>query len=103
MDTRLKKITTFHPQKDGRTEVVNKTVVHLLREYCNKHSNLWDEHLCYVQHVYNRAKHSSTQRYPFETCLGYLPKSPLDFVFGKDTAAGGHSDVCRATNFIERI
>lgn len=38
----------------------------------------------YVQHAYNQALHSSTQRSPFEFSFGYLPKSPLDFVFGKD-------------------
>jgi hypothetical protein len=83
--------------------VVNITLVHLLRAYCNKHFKIWDEHLCYVQHVYNRAKNYSTQRSPFETCLGYLPKSPLDFVFGKYIAVEGHSDVDRATKFIEWI
>jgi hypothetical protein len=83
MDTKLKKSTTFHPQTDGQTEVVNKTVVHLLRGYCNKHPKLWDEQFPYVQHAYNHAMHSSTQRTPFEVCLGYFPKSPMDFSFGE--------------------
>jgi hypothetical protein len=103
MDTRLKKSTKFHPWMDGQTEVVNREIVQLLRAYCNKHPKIWDEHLCYVKHSYIQAKHSSTQRYPFETCLGYLPKSPLDFVFGKQISAEGHIDVDRATKFIERI
>jgi len=29
------------------------------------------------------------------------PRSPFDFVFGKDTIVDGHSDVDRATRFIE--
>ena len=78
-------------------------MIQLLKGYCNKHPELLDEHLCYVQHAYNRAKHSSTQRSPFETCFGFTPRSPLDFLFGKDIAVDGHSDVDKATKFIEQI
>ena len=60
METKLKRSTAFHPQTEEQTEVVNRTVVHLLRGYCNKHPNLWDEQIQYVQHAYNRAMHSST-------------------------------------------
>ena len=56
-----------------------------------------------MQHAYNHAKHSSTQRSPFENCFGFIPKFPLDFVFGKDIAVDGHSDVNKATKFIEQI
>ena len=73
----------YPPQTDGQIEVVNRIVIQFLRGYCSKHSKLWDEHLCYVQHAYNRAKNSSTQRSPFETFFGFTPKSPLDFVFDK--------------------
>ena len=40
---------------------------------------------------------------PFEACLGYLPKSPLDFIFGKDVAIEGHRDIDKARKFIEKI
>jgi hypothetical protein len=103
MDTKLKKSTSFHPQTDGQREVVNRTVVHLLRGYCSKHPKLWDEHLHYIQHAYNRAKHFSTQTSPFEACFGYFPKSPLDFIFGKDISVDGQYDIDRAENFIEQI
>jgi hypothetical protein len=103
MDTKLKRSTTFHPQIDGQTKVVNRTIVHLLRDYCNKHPKLWYENLHYIQHAYNQAKHSSTQTSPFEACFGYLPKSPLDFIFGKDVAIDGHYDIDKAKKFIEQI
>ena len=45
MDTKLKKSTTSHPQTNGKIEVVNRTVIHLLHGYCSKHPELWDEHL----------------------------------------------------------
>ena len=78
-------------------------MVHLLRAYCSKHPKLWDEHLHYIKHAYNWAKHSSTQTSPFEACFGYLHNSPLDFIFGKDIAIDGQYDIDRAENFIEQI
>jgi len=103
MDTKLKMSTTFHPQTDGQTKVVNITIVHLLHGYCDKDPKLWDQHLHYIQHSYNCAKHSSTQVYSFEACLGYFLKSPLDFIFVKYIAIDGHNDVDKAKNFIEQI
>ena len=83
--------------------MVKKTVVHLLRGYCRKHPKLWDEQLHYIHHTYNRENNSSTQTSPFEVCFGYLPKYPLDFIFGKNVAIDGLSDIDKARNFIEKI
>jgi hypothetical protein len=99
----LKNSTTFHPQIDGQTKVVNRIIIHLLCGYCNEHTKIWDEHLHYIQHAYNQDKHSSTQTSPFEACFGYLPKYPLDFIFGKDIAIYGHNEIDRAKKFIEQI
>jgi hypothetical protein len=83
MDTKLNRSTTFHPQTDGKTKVVNKNFMHLFRGYNQKHPKTWDENLIYIQHSYNRAVHTSTSKSPFETCFGYFPPSPLDVVYGK--------------------
>ena len=56
-----------------------------------------------MQHAYNRAKHSSKHRSPFETYFGVIPKSPLDFAFSKVIEVDGHSDADKATKFIEQI
>ena len=82
---------------------MNRTIVHILRGYCKKHPKLWDEHLHYIHHAYNRDKHCSTNTSPFEACFGYLSKSPLDFILEKDVAIDGHSDIEKARMFIEII
>eukprot|EP00253_Pinus_taeda_P016464 PITA_16464 len=46
---------------------------------------------------------SQIERSPFETCFGFIPRSPLDFVIEKDIAVAGHSNVDKATRFIEQI
>ena len=101
MDIKLNKSTTFRPQTNKQTEVVNWSVAHLLRGYCAKHPKLWDDKLHYVQHAYNRAIHSSTHKSPFETCFGYFPKSLLDFVFGKESVEYGQVDADKALKFIK--
>jgi hypothetical protein len=100
MDTKLKRSTTFHPQNGKHIEVVNKTVVLFLRGYCNKHPKLWDEKIPYVQHAYKLTLHSSTHSSPFETCFGYLPKVPLDLMYGRYVDVNEERTEDRARNFI---
>ena len=78
MDTKLKRSTSFHPQIDGQTEVVNRTMVHALRIYNSSHPKTWDESLPYIHHSYNRAMHHSIGVSPFEACMGFLLRSPID-------------------------
>jgi hypothetical protein len=78
-------------------------MVLLLQGYCNKHPKLWNEHIAYVQHAYNRALHSSTQCSHFETCFGYLPKVPLDLMYGRDVDSNEEINEDRAHNFIQSI
>jgi hypothetical protein len=71
LDTNLTKSTTFHPQTDGQTEVVNRMIVQILRMYNSKNPHTWDESLPYVQHSYKWALHRSTSHIPFQVGLGF--------------------------------
>ena len=51
LDTNITKSTTFHPQTDDQTEVVNRMIVHILRMYNSKNPCTWDESLPYVFNV----------------------------------------------------
>jgi hypothetical protein len=107
LDTKLTKSTTFHPQTDGQTEVVNRMIVHILCMYNSKHPHTWDESLPYVQHSYNRALHSSTDHNPFQVGLGFQPLCPIDVAipFAATQADSAHvqSEAAKVNNFIEHI
>ena len=78
LGTRLLFSTTCHPQTDGQTEVVNRTLSTLLRAIIKKNIKTWEDCLPHVEFAYNRAIHSSTRFSPFEIVYGFNPLTPLD-------------------------
>jgi hypothetical protein len=107
LDTKLTKSTTFHPQTDGQTEVVNRMIVQILHMYNSKHPHTWDESLPYVHHNYNQDLHSSTNHIPFQVGLGFQPLCPIDrampFVATQEDLAHVQSQANKENNFIENI
>ena len=80
LGTNLLFSTTCHPQTDGQTEVVNRTLSQLLRAMIKKNLREWEECLPHVEFAYNRAVHSTTQLCPFEVVYGFKPITPLDLL-----------------------
>ena len=80
LGTKLLFSTTCHPQTDGQTEVVNRTLATLLRALIKGNLKCWEECLPHVEFAYNRAVHSSTKYSPFEICYGFNPLTPLSSI-----------------------
>ena len=78
LGTKLLFSTTCHPQTDGQTEVVNRTLSTLLRAVIKTNIKSWEECLPHVEFAYNRSVHSATQFSPFEIVYGFNPLTPLD-------------------------
>ncbi|KAK1616166.1 hypothetical protein QYE76_021683 [Lolium multiflorum] len=80
LGTKLLFSTTCHPQTDGQTEVVNRTLSQLLRSMIKKNLKEWEECLPHVEFAYNRAVHSTMELCPFEVVYGFIPITPLDLL-----------------------
>jgi hypothetical protein len=78
LGTKLLFSTTCHPQTDGQTEVVNRTLSSLLRAIIKKNLKTWEDCLPHTEFAYNRSIHSATKFSPFEIAYGFNPLSPLD-------------------------
>jgi hypothetical protein len=70
--------SSSHPQTDGQTEVVNRSLGNLLRVLIKKNTKSWEECIPHAEFAYNR--HSLTKRSPFEIVYGFNPPTTLDLL-----------------------
>ena len=78
MGTHLKFSTAYHPQTDGQTEVVNRSLGDLLRSLVRDRTRDWDLTLPHAEFAYNDSVNRSTGMSPFEIVTGYRPRRPID-------------------------
>ena len=64
--------TSFHPQTDGQTKIVNKEVQKFLQIYCFEKQDQWANWLAIAQFSINSKKHTLTKVAPFEATWSYL-------------------------------
>lgn len=77
-DTKLNFSSAYHPQTDGQTEVINRSLGNLLRSLVGKNLKTWDQRLCQAEFAYNRSVNRTTGLSPFYINYGYDPRSPVE-------------------------
>ncbi|GJR37998.1 RNA-directed DNA polymerase [Tanacetum coccineum] len=97
--TELNYSTSFHPQTDGQTEVVYKTLRNLIRCLCGDRPKQWDQFLAPKEFAFNNMVNRSTGKTPFHIVYQCPPKQAIDLV--QLPALLGHS--IAAQNMAERI
>jgi hypothetical protein len=80
LGTKLLFSTTCHPQTDGQTEVVNRTLSTMLRAILKTNLMLWEECLPHIEFAYNRSVDSTTKVSPFQVVYGFNPRAPIDLL-----------------------
>jgi hypothetical protein len=66
--------SAYHPQIDGQTEVVNKSLGNLLRSLVIEHHTQWDQILPQAEFAYNDSPNRSNGRSPFQILYGMQPR-----------------------------
>jgi hypothetical protein len=74
MGTNLMFSSAYHPQMDGQTEVVNRSLGDLLRSLVTEHHSSWDNVLPQAEFAYNDSVNRRTGKSPFDIVYGRQPR-----------------------------
>lgn len=96
LGTTLAMSTSYHPETNGKTERMNRTINAMMRQMVSEEQTDWAEQIPFIQFAINSAKSSPTGYAPFELTRGYIPTNlPAEF----QTPAATQSS---ATLFVEK-
>ena len=79
MGTRLNFSSAYQPQTDGKSEIVNSTILDLLKSYVNAvdQRNQWERYLPLVEYAYNNTVQKSTGKSPFQIVEDWSKVPPI--------------------------
>ena len=82
----------YHPQCNGLTERMNRTLKHMLRAFIDPLHENWDNMLPFAVHAYNTSVQASTRVSPFRALFGRDPRLPLAPQISSPDDAPTHKD-----------
>lgn len=74
--------TTYHPQSDDQTEVLNRILEQYLRAFVHNQPSQWGKFLSLAEWCYNITTHSSTKLTSYEVTYGKPPPSVPNYMSG---------------------
>ena len=80
--------TPYHPQGNGQTERMNRTIQAMLKTLEEQEKEKWPKHLQKVAFAFNATVNKSTGFSPHYLMFGRSPRLPIDRVFGIDADEG---------------
>ena len=85
--TTLKRCTAYHPQTDGQTEVMNRSVEQYLRAYTHDQPTRWVSFLPWAEYVLNTSHHTTLNMSPFQALYGRPSPTILPYQEGSSKVA----------------
>jgi transposase InsO family protein len=89
--------SAYHPQTDGQSERMVRTLKDMLRSAVSHKQTDWTKQLAPLEFAYNNSVHPSSKMTPFELDLGYHPRTPYS-ILRQDAP-----DVASVNDFIEHL
>ena len=80
--TDLAMSSAYHPQTDGQSEVVNRSLKQYLRAFAHDKPNTWFDWLHLAEFWFNTNYHTSIKPTPYEALYGFPPPEILDYIPG---------------------
>jgi hypothetical protein len=91
LGTNLMFSSTYHPQMDGQTEVVDRSFGDLLRSLVTEHHSSWDSILPQAKFSYNDSVNRSTGKSPFQIVYGMQPRGVSELRDSEQTGTSSAS------------
>ena len=84
--TSLAMSSSYHPQTDGQSEVLNKTLEMYLRCFCHAQPRKWLKMLPWAQFWYNTSYHHTIRMSPFKALYGREPPKLIRYAIDSSDA-----------------
>ncbi|KAL4201806.1 hypothetical protein AMTRI_Chr02g260530 [Amborella trichopoda] len=75
-------LSAYHPQIDGQTEVVNRTIEIYLKCFSSDRPKEWAHWIVWAEYHYNTSLHTTTKKTPYEVVNGRAPPTLLSYIPG---------------------
>ncbi|CAJ2652361.1 unnamed protein product [Trifolium pratense] len=85
--TKLKMSTSYHPESDGQTEVVNRCLETYLRCFISDQPKTWSNWLSWSEYWFNTSYSAATGKTPYEIVYGRSPPVITRWVQGETRVA----------------